>query len=90
MPPMLRVSLAPWVQALTWRRTIYVRNRKPGRKLLVHELAHAGQWQRRPLMFLPTYVVDLLRGVIRHRSLRRGYESVPAEVAARAVAAAWA
>jgi hypothetical protein len=62
--------------AVTLGRTIVVHPDAPlTRRLLRHELAHVGQWQRRPIAF-PLHYVWL--------HLRHGYRANPYEVEARA------
>ena len=89
LPPGVSLRRARWLPALGGRlsgmgrpaaavtlgRTIVFHpDARITRRLLLHELAHVRQWQRRPLVFPLLYILS---------HLRHGYESNPFEVEAR-------
>jgi hypothetical protein len=81
------------VAAMTLPWGIYVQREvldgDPGRlgPLLVHEMAHLGQWRRTgPLRFLGAYLAGYLSGRRRGMSHADAYRSIPFEVEARTIA----
>ncbi|MEO0492111.1 MAG: DUF4157 domain-containing protein [Actinomycetota bacterium] len=66
------------------------RDRRGDRQLLAHELVHVRQYAERGyLRFSLDYLRHYLAGLVRHRRSRQAYLDIPAEVEARADAAAW-
>ncbi|MEQ8842832.1 MAG: DUF4157 domain-containing protein [Acidimicrobiales bacterium] len=87
-------ALAPGSSGMTIGRFVFLTtdvDRSGGRTLLAHELVHVRQYAevgvaRFLLRYFRDYVVELRR----LRNHRRAYLAIPAEVDARAEAAAWA
>lgn len=87
-----RLWLGP-VSAMTLPWAIYIRPEvladDPVRlgPLLIHELAHARQWQKLGLVrFTARYLTDYLRGRLRGLSHRQAYLGISLEVEAREIA----
>lgn len=91
-----RVALVPFLQpgtsGMAFGRYVLLRRDRAGdRRLLAHELVHVHQWRELGVVgFLARYLRAYLSGLVRLRSHRAAYLAIPAEVEARAEAAAWA
>lgn len=84
--------LPPATAGMALGRWVLVRRgREADRALLAHELVHVRQWHERgTVVFLARYLGAYARGLVRTRRHRAAYLAIPAEVEARAEAAAWA
>lgn len=90
----VRVPVLPrGADGMTIGRWIFLkhdRDRTGDRELLAHELVHVRQYlELGYLRFSIRYLWHYAAGLLAHRHLRRAYLSIPAEVEARADAAAW-
>lgn len=78
---------------MTIGRWVFLRNDRDqvgDRELMAHELVHVRQFDELGYVrFSLRYLRDYAAGLVRHRRLRQAYLSIPAEVEARAEAAAW-
>ena len=85
--------LVPGASGMTIGRFVLLQSdvdRSGGRELLAHELVHVRQYAELGVArFLWRYLRDYLRLLRTHRAHRAAYLAIPAEVQARAEAAAW-